>query len=97
MVVFEELVLVMNFGNLVGLLSRSRQFDMFYQGKFVSDFVKALFQRQAWRQSVKIHEGFSSIHSSLSTGFQFYHCKCWVFLCEYVIYDTICFLLCSFF
>ena len=45
----------MEFGNLLHLLSSSRQFDRVYQGGFAKDSVEGLFQRQASRRSVKVH------------------------------------------
>ena len=56
-----------------------------------------IYNNRALRRSVKGHKGFGSIGSSLNTGFQVYLFKCWVLVCESRLYDTTCFLLCSFF
>ena len=42
------------------------------------------------------HYGFSSITTSLSTGFQVYLSKCQVLVCDCRLYNKTCFLLCSF-
>ena len=60
------------FGNLVALLLSLRRFDVVYQGWFVWAFIKELLLRQASRQLAKAHQGFDSIASSLSTGFEVY-------------------------
>ena len=65
------------FGDLARPFSSLTRSDRVYLGWFVWDSVRRLFQMQALNQSVKGHYGFSSIGSSLSTGFHVYLSKCW--------------------
>ena len=90
-----DLLKSIEFGGLVRLFSNSRRSDRVYLGWFVWDSVWKLFRMQASSRSVNAHYSFSSIGSSLSTGFHVYLSKCWdpflspgctielVFLCNF--------------
>ena len=73
---FFDMLKSIEFGDLVRIFF---QFEMIYQGLawFVWDSVGMLFRIQPSRRQVKICWGSAPIHSSLITGFQVYHCKCW--------------------
>ena len=65
------------FVHLLRLFSNSRRSGRVYLGWFVWDSVGKLFMMQGSRRSVQAHEGFRSIGSTLSTGFQVYLSKFW--------------------